>query len=421
LASGVLEGAVALDRFGSSAAHAGDVDGDGYADLAIGAYTSSPGGRNGAGTVSIFRGGPTGVSAVPSQILEGAAAGDGFGISVDGGGDVDGDGYADLVVGAHAADPGGRTGAGRVVVFHGSATGLGATPRRMLDGVASGDAFGSTVAGIGDVNGDGLGDIAVYAGGADPGGRTDAGAVTVYHGGPTGIGASAARVLEGAASDDRFGRSIALAGDVNADGYADMILGAFAADSGPIDSGTAGVYHGSAAGIPALPARLLVGTVVSEFFGYSVSGAGDVNADGFDDVIVGAINSSPGGRMYAGTARVYHGAATGIPAAAARTLEGVVAGDELGSTVAGARDVNADGFSDVLAGTILASPGGRTRAGSVSVFHGSAAGIPMSPARLLEGASAGDQFSGSIARWDAAALVEGAKSTATTRRRPSHT
>ena len=128
-----------------------DLNGDGYADVAVG----SPGADSRRGRVDVYYGGPSGIGASPSVTLRGLAAGDGFGWSVASAGDVNGDGYADLVVGDPDADPSGRTNAGIASVFHGSASGVLAAPARVLEGAAAGDGFGGSVASAGDVNGDG--------------------------------------------------------------------------------------------------------------------------------------------------------------------------------------------------------------------------------------------------------------------------
>jgi hypothetical protein len=296
-----------------------------------------------AGTASVFHGSATGVAAAPARLLEGAAAGDNFGISVASAGDVNGDGFADLVVGAPGASPGGRSLAGTASVFHGSATGVAAAPARLLEGTAAGDYFGRSVASAGDVNGDGFADLVVGAYGADPGGRSLAGTASVFHGSATGVAAAPARLLEGAAAGDAFGSSVASAGDVNGDGFADLVVGADGADpGGRMQAGTASVFHGSATGVAAAPARLLEGAAAGDNFGRSVASAGDVNGDGFADLVVGADGADPGGRIYAGTASVFHGSATGVAAAPARLLEGAAAFDSFGISVASAGDVNGD-------------------------------------------------------------------------------
>jgi hypothetical protein len=188
-----------------------DLNGDGYADLAVG----SPNADGGRGRVDVYYGGPLDIGTVPSVTLRGVFMGDRFGHSVASAGDVNGDGYADLVVGAPGADPDGREGAGTASVFLGSASGVAARPARVLEGAAAGDQFGWSVASAGDVNGDGYADLVVGALGADPGGRMSAGTASVYLGSASGVAATPARVLEGAASGDVFGWSVASADTVN--------------------------------------------------------------------------------------------------------------------------------------------------------------------------------------------------------------
>jgi hypothetical protein len=139
----VLEGVAMDNQFGMSVASAGDVDGDGFADVIVGARFANPGGRTNAGTASVYLGSPAGLSSTPALVLEGVAAGDEFGYSVGGAGDVDGDGFADVVVGAPRADPGGRSNVGAASVYLGSSpAGLSSTPFPVLEGVAVDDQFG---------------------------------------------------------------------------------------------------------------------------------------------------------------------------------------------------------------------------------------------------------------------------------------
>jgi hypothetical protein len=396
-----LRGGAEGDGFGDSVASAGDVNGDGYADLIVGAPEASPGGRSLAGTASVFYGSASGVAAMPARVLEGADAEDRFGEAVASAGDVNGDGYADLVVGASHASPGGRTLAGTASVFFGSASGVAAMPARVFEGADEFGLFGTSVASAGDVNGDGYADLVVGASHASPGGRTLAGTASVFHGSASGVAATPARVLEGADERDWFGYSVASAGDVNGDGYADLVVGApEASPGGRMYAGTASVYLGSASGVAATPARVFEGADEVGQFGSSVASAGDVNGDGFADLVVGAPSADPGGRSSAGTASVFHGSASGVAAMPARVLEGAAVGDGFGGSVASAGDVNGDGYADLVVGAPGASPGGRMWAGTASVLYGSASGVGATPSRVLEGAAERDGFGGSVASAD---------------------
>ena len=140
----------------------------------------------------------------------------------------------------------------------------------------------------GDVNGDGFADVIVGASGYDNG-QTDEGRAFVYHGSAAGLATTAAWTAESDQANARFGSSVATAGDVNGDGFSDVIVGAYAYDNGQTDEGRAFVYHGLGGGLSQRPppgprSRTRLGAE----FGFSVATAGDVNGDGYSDVIVGA-------------------------------------------------------------------------------------------------------------------------------------
>ena len=228
-----------------------------------------------------------------------------------------------------------------------------------------------------------------------------AGSASIYHGSAMGVAMAPARVLEGITAVDWFGGSVAGAGDLNGDGFGDVVIGAFNASVGArMNIGTATVYHGSAMGIGVMPTRTLVGAAAGDTFGYSVANAGDVNGDGFYDLIVGASAADPGSRVDAGTASVFYGSAMSVAMAPNVTLEGVAASNAFGRSASSAGDINGDGYSEVIVGAFLASPNMRNSAGAASVFNGSASGTVMAPTRVLEGLSAGDLFGWSVACLD---------------------
>jgi hypothetical protein len=434
----LLEGGAANGGydFDFSVAGAGDINGDGYADLVVGTASTNPDGRSRTGTARVFYGSATwtrpaaGTARTPDRLFEEAATDDGYGFPVAGAGDVNGDGYSDLVVGVRMASPGGRELAGKVSVYYGSATwtqpaaGTASTPDRLLEGPVADDGFGYLLAGAGDVNGDGYSDLVVWSSIAVPGARDSASTASVYYGSATwtqpaaGTPRTPDRLIQGAAGGTT-NPSLESAGDVNGDGYADLVIGtAFADLGGRMQAGRAAVYYGSAtwtqppAGTMTTPDRFLEGAIAGDWFGNWVGSAGDVNGDGYGDLVIGAPSASSGGRRGVGTASVFYGSASWTQPAAGtartpdRLLEGAAADEGFGWRVAGAGDVNGDGYADLVVGAYHADPGGRSAAGTASVYYGSAmwtqpaAGVAHTPDRLLEGVAVGDWFGVVVATAD---------------------
>ena len=279
---------------------------------------------------------------------------DRLGGAVGGGGDFDGDGFDDVIVGAAHEDTlnswSGSKGA--AYVFYGSEVGVDGVRQEKLvpSDVVGGDDAGSAVAVAGDIDADGFADVVLGSIW-----HNNHGAAWIYFGSAAGIDSSREVLVE--ASDARegafFAGSVAGAGDVDADGFADVVVGADSAQA-------AYVYYGGPGGVDATRENKLTPPEF-EFFGHSVSGAGDIDGDGFGDVITG---DEGGGSVY-----LFYGSATGI--APARQLE-LVASDRMrkrrfGDAVAGAGDVNGDGFADVAV----------TAPGSVYLYLGSAAGVDV--------------------------------------------
>ncbi len=261
---------------------------------------------------------------------------------------------------------------GRVSVYYGAGTEIGTTPGLVLSG-PDGGGFGYAVASAGDVNGDGYGDLIV--------GTYLAGAPSghayLYLGGANGLGSMPAATL--LSKTPYFGGSVAAAGDVNGDGYADVVVGE---DGGPTST-VAALFLGGPSGLSTTPAVTLVGaTAVCAHEDYCgpeavslVAGAGDVNGDGYGDVII----SDSGGAF------LFSGSAAGPAGEPSTRLAG-----PFGTSLASAGDVNGDGYADAIVGKIAAVGG----IGTASLYLGSANGLAPSPDLTL---SAGSSFGSSVA------------------------
>ena len=364
-------------RYGESVATTGDVNGDGYADVVIGAPFSDPDLETpDAGVAFVYRGSATGLQVIPMATLALAPETDAhFGISVATAGDVNGDGFADIIVGA----PGvfGLQDRGEAFVFLGNPSSLNLEWTE-LGPVQSN--LAAAVATAGDVNGDGYSDVLIGAQGFDNG-ETNEGGAFVYHGEAEILDTVIDWTAFPGQNDDHFG-VVASAGDVNGDGYSDVIIGSDRYDNGQMDEGRAYVYHGSASGLSSVPVWTAESNQVLALLGFSVARAGDVNGDGYSDVIVGAPNYT-NGNTNEGRAYVYYGSDSGLSTTPAWTAESNQDLAYFGGWVATAGDVNGDGYSDVIVGAWSYS-NGQTDEGRAYVYLGSASGLASSPAWTAE-------------------------------------
>jgi hypothetical protein len=317
----VLAGGAAGGWFGQSVDGAGDVDGDGADDVIVGAPLGTPP-EGSAHVVS----GRTGAYL---WSWTGDAPGDRFGYAVCGAGDVDADGVPDLAVGAPLAD-GGGTFAGRVRVF----SGADGAVLHTFDGAAW-DQLGFSLGAVGDLDGDGRDDLAVGAPLAD-GTAFNSGSAYVF----SGASGAALYVLHGAAAGDRLGSVVRGAGDVNADGTPDLVVGIPAADVAAIDSGAVEVRSG----VDGALLLAVSGTKAGEFLEVG-AGAGDVDRDGYADVLVGS-PAADGTGPESGLARLVSGR-TGLEL---RTFSGRATRDWFGAAVAAAGDTDGDGRPDLVIG-----------------------------------------------------------------------
>jgi len=382
--SGVIKfvGEEPYDQAGR-AAPAGDINADGHPDLIIGAQSNDEA-ANGAGAAYVLLG-PLSASADLGSAdfkLLGEAEGDNAGFSVCGAGDVNGDGVDDLLVGADSTDTAGEY-AGTIYLTFGPVTAGGSLGSSdvVLHGPNAGDHLGYPVVAAGDINADGFADFAVGAREDDEAG-SNAGAAYLVFGPMTGGGslADTSVKLLGEAANDRAATSIASAGDVDGDGFGDIVVGAHLNDTVATDTGAAYLVRGPCStdiGLADAEARML-GEAEWDWAAYSVGGAGDTNGDGYADVIVGARANTSGGAG-AGAAYIVNGPFSGDLdlAAADAKMVGEEPSDTAGVSVAGAGDVDADGFADVLIGAWSAD-GGKGPGAAYQVYGPFTASIDLS-------------------------------------------
>jgi hypothetical protein len=330
--------------FGAAVAGAGGVDQDGFADVVIGAHYDD--------TSAIFAGAVYVYSGRTGSLLHafyGDSEGDRMGGSVGGAGDVDADGYPDLIAGAYFDS---NTGfwAGSARLF----SGKDGHVLRTLDGAAAWDRFGWSVDGAGDADGDGSADVIVGAIDEDNG--FDSGSARIF----SGATGEVLHTFAGAAAGDGFGVSVRGAGDVDGDGRGDVIVGAWQNDQAAPGAGSAAVFSGRDGSV----LHTFYGSAQNQHFGYSTSGAGEFDGDGVPDLVVGAYFDGHNGAA-AGSASLYSGADGSL----LMTLYGDAPGDFFGYSVSEAGDVDGDGLTDVIVGAPYDDDFG-TSSGSAHVFAG---------------------------------------------------
>ncbi len=372
------------DAFGFSVATAGDVNGDGYADLLVGAFAFPAG--NERGKVYLYLGSADGFASTPAWTATGENVGDRFGYSIATAGDVNGDGYDDVLVGAYGFPN--WTQRGKVYLYLGSPSGLSSTPDWTATGENTGDLFGLPAVAAGDVNGDGYGDVLIGASHYPSGDIR--GKAYLYLGSSSGLSSSPAWTATGENSDDTFSFSMSTAGDVNGDGYADVLIGGYTYPAGA-ERGKVYLYLGSPSGLPPTPDWTETGENASEWFGVSVTTAGDVNGDGYSDILIGA-PAYPNG-LWQGKVYLHLGSSSGLSPAPDWTIVGENAGDALGR-VSLAGDVNGDGYADVLIGAPH-YPGGTYR-GKTYLYLGSSSGLSSTPDWTTLGENDGDTYGGAV-------------------------
>ena len=372
-------GEQSLNYLGQSWMPAGDVDGDRYNDLIVGAYGYDTSTITNAGRAYLFYGYYTGLDTTPDWVVDGEMTDAYFGYSVAGAGDVNGDGFDDVLVGSYGydlAEPE-TVNVGKVYLYLGSEDGLETTPAWTFTGSQEGQAVGVKVAGLGDVNSDGFDDIAIGSSGWDNE-FVDEGRVYVFYGSAAGPAGAPDWTAESDQASSNFGASLSGIGDVNGDGYNDLIVGATKYDNGTTDEGAAFAWYGSeigfgASGTPANADWMAESNQGTLAFALFLGTAGDVNDDGYDDVVISShVHDHP--TFDEGAVFLWYGSENGIndglsgnPDNADWLAESNQYAFAFGTVTGIPGDINHDGYDDVIVGCQLGAPG-------IFVYYGSDVG-----------------------------------------------
>ncbi len=444
-----LNGITSSDRSGFAVA-TGDINGDGIADVIIGAKYADPNGLNSAGETYVVFGNSSAfdsslelssLNGSSGFVINGISGSDGSGGAV-AAGDINGDGIDDVIIGAALADPASNAEAGETYVVFGKTSAfsssinlssLNGSTGFVINGIDSADQSGTAVA-SGDINGDGIDDVIIGAPRSDPNSTNDAGETYVVFGKTSAFGTSinlsslngsTGFVLNGITASDESGRAVA-SGDINGDGIDDVIIGAKYAD--PNSNSSAGETYvmfgktsafGSSINLSSLNGS--TGFVINGIDTGDISGdavaSGDINGDGIDDVIIGAPQADPHSDFSAGETYVVFGKTSffasfinlsSMNGSNGFVITGIDTADESGRAVA-AGDINGDGVDDVIIGARFADPNSINDAGETYVVFGRV-GVFSSPTGLsnldgsdgfvLNGINANDQSGRAVASGD---------------------
>lgn len=350
------EGEAAADQFGFALAAAGDVDHDGFGDMIVGANVNDMLVTSG-GKVYLYLGGTT-LPATPSLVFAGEVDRGYAGGAVAGQGDLDGDGYGDWVVGAPGIGVDGTL-PGQVYVFLGAAE-PDASPDLVIQGEAPAGQFGAAVCLAPDLDGDGYSELVVGA----P--KAGGGRVYIYRGGPAPLDGEPDRILHAREVDQRFGRALACLPDHDGDGRDDLLVGIPRSGEQAVWAGAVLLYRGTA-DLDTMPDLTLLGQAAGDEFGSSLAVVADPAGGDDVDLLVGAPLANVAGAVDAGKAYLFHAGAI-LDSTPDLTLDGELAGDLLGQAVAAGFDWNDDGALDLAVGASGVDRDTLTDAGACYVF-----------------------------------------------------
>ncbi|MBO87262.1 MAG: hypothetical protein CL927_18090 [Deltaproteobacteria bacterium] len=328
----VLEAETENTAYGSVVTGVGDLNGDGYADVAIGAPSWGDETLPGAGRVYVHLGGPDGLDPVPNRVLSGAASNDRMGAALVGPGDINGDGLDDLAVGIPYADPGGITDAGQVHIYLGTESGVAAAPVHVLNGTGSSEWLGFSLSQPGDIDGSGRPDLAVGA----PGYEGTRGRVHLFLNSDNALLEIANQTVEGAVGGEYFGYQVAICPDIQGDGIADLAVSSpYRSSETAGSAGQVFVYPGTGSGVAVdVVSPISAGLYSGEYFGQSMVSPGDLDGDGFGDLIVSAPYHTRAGISSVGRVAFFRGSTMGLMEDETLDIVGWTGNERLGTAMA---------------------------------------------------------------------------------------
>ncbi len=328
-------------------------------------------------------------------VLEAELEDSGYGSVIAGVGDLNGDGYDDVAIGAPLWGDDLVYRAGRVYVHLGGPDGLDELPNRILSGMVSEDRMGMAIAGVGDINGDGRDDLAIGVPYADTDGVTDAGQVQIYLGTETGVAAAPVHVLKGTWSSEWLGFSISNVGDLDNNGAPDVVVGAPGYEG---QRGRTHLFLNTESALPELATQIVEGTTGGEYFGHQVAILEDIQGDGIPDLAVASPYRSSDTASQCGQVFVYPGSGSGVAAEVVTPISaGLYSSERLGWTIVSAGDLDQDGFGDLIAAAPDHTRAGISSVGRVAFFRGSTLGLVEDETLDIVGWTGGEQLGWSMA------------------------